>query len=234
MTFSPSLSLESFTCRLVVPVPLRTVPGRKAPSVAPAPELGAGSVSQPSSTAKGRSGLRCRTLQRVPQLGLHGILCQKEAGSSPFGSQLLCTGETSLCSARRRCPSPVKPFLPPGWAVRLCFRGQCCRLHPHHSKWLRFQRHPAGGVKRHWAPCRKLSLCQEQLDPSLCRPPRHLPCLASRPRRPFAAAGAAGWSSTAGAAEPSEARQKIEEERIIITIIIKRHADKELKGFTFI
>lgn len=60
-------------------------------------------------------------LHRVPQLGcppgLDGILYQKEAGSSPFGSQLLCTGETSLlCSARlgpvpgRDVPAQLSPF----------------------------------------------------------------------------------------------------------------------------
>ena len=40
VTFSPSPSPESFTCRLVAPAPLGTVPGRKVPSVAPAPGLG--------------------------------------------------------------------------------------------------------------------------------------------------------------------------------------------------
>lgn len=56
MTFSPSLSLESFTCRLVVPALLGTVPGRMVPSVVPAPGLGTECVSQPRSKPKGHAG----------------------------------------------------------------------------------------------------------------------------------------------------------------------------------
>ena len=104
---------------------------------------------------------------------------------SPSLCQAVPSARRRWPSARRRWPSPVKPSFPPGWAVRLCFRGQRCRLSPHRSKRLRFQRRSAGGVKRRWAPRRELNLCQEQPDPPRRQPPSYLPCSAPSPGKTF-------------------------------------------------
>lgn len=111
MTFSLSLLPESFTCRLVVPAQLRTLAGRNAPSMVPAPGPGMESVSQPSSKPKGCLGLRSAgTLQHILWVvcptGLRVILFPGCRGSSPSSSQLLCTGESTLLCSARLCPVP--------------------------------------------------------------------------------------------------------------------------------
>ncbi|KAM6259823.1 uncharacterized protein M6G45_006762 isoform 1-T1 [Spheniscus humboldti] len=69
-----------------------------------------------------------------------------------------------------------------GWAVCLCFCGQRCRLSPHHSKWLRFQRHSARGVKRCLAPHRELNLLPGAAGPFPVPATVTPPLLSTKPR----------------------------------------------------
>lgn len=132
VTFSPSPSPESFTCRLVVPALLGTVPGRKVPSMA-------GHQVCFSAQLQARRTLRvevcwdaiAHTMARLPYWPLCHPFPRRKVGEQSLQlSAAACREELSplLCqavpSAQRRCPSPIKPSLPPGWAVCLCFCGQ--------------------------------------------------------------------------------------------------------------